>query len=96
MKIPFAFAAAAMVASALSAPAAAGPGLPGHAHVIVAPGAVALTPMFHKRPDWAYRIDRSVLHPIPKPFPWPGPNPCLSCPPMEFDERVTTPREILR
>jgi len=56
-------------------------------------------PMFKMRPAWSYRIDRSILHPVPRPipmpFPWPGPV-CLSCPSMQFDEHVISPRVILR
>ncbi|MCG6904523.1 MAG: hypothetical protein LJE68_17780 [Rhodobacter sp.] len=88
MKTPFLIAAAAVLGAALTMPAAAHPGAPGHAHVVIGP-AVALTPMFTKRPVWSYRIDPSVLYPIPKriPIPVPGPG-CLSCPPIDFGQQM--------
>jgi hypothetical protein len=53
------------------------------------------TSILMRPPAFVYEVDRSILYPTPRPFPWPVP-PCLSCPPMPFDERVTTPRTILR
>ena len=53
------------------------------------------TVLYSHRPDWSYRIDRSVLYPIPRPFPWPGPG-CLSCPSAPLDERIIMPRDLMR
>ena len=91
MKAPLVLAAAAVLASALAAPGLAHHSLQQHVHagddIITATG---------PRPVWAYRIDPSILHPIPKRIPIPVPGPvCLSCPAMELDQRVIMPRELI-
>lgn len=86
--------ATAVLTGALAAPVLAHTGSGPHVHAGSAN--VILGPLY-PRPAWAYRIDPSVLHPIPKriPIPVPGPG-CLSCPPMPLDEQVILPQLIQR